>query len=50
MLRLDLCDYSDMYIVVKGDIILKKRTARNFIETRNRLLAFKNNAPLTNCI
>ena len=50
MLRLDLCDYSDVYIVVKGDIILKKRTARNFIETRNRLLAFKNNAPLTNCI
>ena len=50
MLRLDLCDYSDVYIVVKGDIILKKRTARNFIETRNRLLAFQNNAPLTNCI
>ena len=41
MLRLDLCDYSDYeiliaYIVVKGDIILRKATARNFIDTRNR--------------
>ena len=36
MLRSDLCDYSDAYIVVKGDIILRKRTARNFIDTRNR--------------
>ena len=34
MLRSDLCDYA--YIVVKGDIILRKRTARNFIDTRNR--------------
>ena len=24
MLRSDLCDYSDAYIVVKGDITLKK--------------------------
>ena len=35
---------------MKGDIILRKRTARNFIDTRNRFLAFKNNAPFTNCI
>ena len=33
MLRSDLCDYSDVYIVVKGDIILRKRTTRNFINT-----------------
>ena len=50
ILRSDLCDYSDAYIVVKGDIILRKITARNFIDTRNRFLAFKNNAPFTNCI
>ena len=50
ILRSDFCNFSDAYIVVKGDIILKKRTARNFIDTRNRFLAFKNNALFTNCI
>ena len=50
LLRSDLCDYSDAYIIVKGDIILRKTTASNFIETKNRFLAFKNNAPFTNCI
>ena len=50
LLRSDLCDYSDAYIIIKGDIILRKTTARNFIETKNRFLAFKNNAPFTNCI
>ena len=28
MLRSDLCDYSDVYIVVKGDITLKKKQKR----------------------
>ena len=41
MLRSDLCDYSDAYIVVKR---------RRVIDIRNRFLAFKNNAPFTNCI
>ena len=50
MLRSDLCDYSDAYIVVKGDITLTKTITRGFIDTRNRFLAFKNNAPFTNCI
>ena len=50
MLRSDLCDYSDVYIVVKGDITLTKDVNRNFIDVRNRLLAFKNNALFTNCI
>ena len=49
MLRSDLCDYSDAYIVVKGDIVRKAAT-RNFIDRRNRFLAFKNNAPFTSCI
>ena len=35
---------------MKGDITLKKAATRNFIDTRHRFLAFKNNAPFTNCI
>ena len=50
MLRSDLCDFSDAYIVVKGDITLTKAANRDFIDVRNRFLAFKNNAPFTNCI
>ena len=50
MLRSDLCDCSDTQIVLKGDITLTKTNRRGFIDTRNRFLAFKNNAPLINCI
>ena len=50
MLRFDLCDFSDAYIVVKGDITLTKAADRDFIDVRNRFLAFKNNAPFTNYI
>ena len=50
MLRSDLCDYSDAYIFVKGDITLTKTNRRGIIDIRNRFLAFKNNAPFTNCI
>ena len=50
MLRSDLCDYSDAYIVVKRDITLTKTNGRGIVEIRNRFLAFKNNAPFTNCI
>ena len=45
-LRSDLCDFSDAYIVVKGDITV---TNPNNVK-RNRAVAFKNNAPFTNCI
>ena len=37
-------------IVVKGDITLTKTNTRRSIDRRNRLLAFKNNAPFTNYI
>ena len=47
MLRSDLCDYSEVYIVVKGDITVEG--ANNKI-IENRLLAFKNNAPFISCI
>ena len=50
MLRSDLCDCSDVYIVVKGDITLTKTNTRGFIDTRNSFLAFKNNASFTNYI
>ena len=47
MLRSDLCDCSDAYIVVKGDITLE---GDNDASKRNKNLAFKNNAPFINCI
>ena len=46
MLRSDLCDYSDAYIVVKGDI-----TVTNPVnDAYDKKLAFKNNAPFISCI
>ena len=50
MLRSDLCDFSDAYFVVKGDITLTKDADRGFIGIINTSLAFKNNAPFTNYI
>ena len=50
MLRSDLCNFSDAYIVVKGAITLTKTNRRSFIDIRNRFIAFKNSAPFTNCI
>ena len=47
MLRSDLCDVSDAYIVVKGDITLQ---GNNNANKRNKNLLFKNNAPFINCI
>ena len=47
MLRSDLCDFSDAYIVVKGDITLE---GDNNANERNKNLAFKNNAPFIKCI
>ena len=47
MLRSDLCDFSDAYIVVEGDITLE---GDNDANKRNINLIFKNNAPFINCI
>ena len=41
MLRSDLCDFSDVYIAVKGYIIVTN--ANN--AKRNKVVAFKKNAP-----
>ena len=46
MLRLDLCDYSNAYILVKWTItIVRPNNAK-----RNKEVIFKNNAPFINCI
>ena len=47
MIRSDLCYFNDAYIVVKGDITLE---GDNYVNKRNKNRAFKNNAPLINCI
>ena len=40
MLKSDLWNFSNAYNAVKGDITLKKTNRREFIDTRNRFLAF----------
>ena len=47
MLRSDLCDFSDAYIVVKATITV---TGINNRSRKNRPLAFKNNAPFISWI
>ena len=45
MLRSDLCDFSDVYIVVKGDITVTKKTADDIDAPNNTAAA---NATATN--
>ena len=47
MLRSDLCDFSDAYIVVEGDITLE---GDNDANKQNKNLVFTNNAPFISCI
>ena len=46
MLRSDLCDFGDTYIVAKGDIAVTTPD----ITKRGKSVAFKNNALFINCI
>ena len=47
MLRSDLCDYSDTYVLVKGKItVTNPKDNANF----NKELTLKNNAPFISCI
>ena len=54
MLRSNLCDYSDAYILVKGTITVTapgaNNDANNIRDKRNRPLILKNNAPFVSCI
>ena len=47
MLRSDLCDYADAYILVNGTITVAGNRPR---DRQNRPLILKNNAPLVSCI
>ena len=54
MLRSNLCDYSDAYILVKGTITVTApgvyNNANNIRDKRNRPVILKNNAPFVSCI
>ena len=54
MLRSNLCDYSDAYILVKGKIVVTapgiNNNPNNIRDKRNRPLILKNNAPFVSCI
>ena len=47
MLRSNLCDYSDAYILVKGTITVAGNNPR---DRQNRPVILKNNAPFVSCI
>ena len=51
MLRSSLCDYSDAYILVKGNISINNTAAEGAAANNtNKKVIFKNCAPFTNCI
>ena len=54
MLRSNLCDYSDAYILVKGTTTVTapgvNNNANNIRDKRNRPVILKNNAPFVSCI
>ena len=53
MLRSDLCDYTDTYIIVKGTMTITgagDAAATRQADARNKGAAFKNCAPFTKCI
>ena len=51
MLRSSLCDYSDAYIFVKGNVTVNNTAGTGAAANNtNKKVAFKNCAPFTNCI
>ena len=51
MLRSDLCDYSDAYILVNGTItVTAPAGANNVRDKKDRPFILKNNAPFVSCI
>ena len=51
MLRSDLCDYADAYILVNGTVrVTAAVSANNIRDIKNRKLILKNNAPFVSCI
>ena len=53
MLRSDLCDYADVYILIKGTITITGAgddDAAKRLDERNKDAIFKNYTPFTKCI
>ena len=50
MLKSSLCDYNDVYILVKGTITVNNTRTAAAPNNRNKKVIFKNCAPFTNCI
>ena len=51
MLKSSLCDYSDAYVLVKGNITVNITAAADAdANNTNKKVIFKNCAPFTNCI
>ena len=50
MLRSDLCDFNDAYIVVKGIVTVAVSTNERDRDEINRQVILKNNAPFISCI
>ena len=51
MIRSNLCDYSDAYILVEGTITVSNTAAAGLaVNDTNKKLIFKNFPPFTDCI
>ena len=51
MLRFNLCDYSDTYIIVKGNVTVSNNAGdSNVANNIGKKVIFKNCAPFTSCI
>ena len=51
MRRSSLCDYSDAYILIKGNISVNNTAAESAAANNiNKKVIFKNRAPFTDCI
>ena len=51
MIRSNLCDYCDAYVLVKGTITVPNTVAAGaIVNNTNKKVIFKNCAPFTNCI
>ena len=50
MIRSSLCDCSDAYILIKGNITVNNTAGAAAANNTNKKVIFKNCAPFTNCI
>ena len=50
MLGFNLCDYSDAYILIKGNISVNNTAAEGTAKNNINKKIFKNYTPFTNCI